>query len=170
MIVIKKALAKVAQATTLLDLLHKRLSAFEEARSHHQIHISDMSEGFCAREYALLDLTKKKPKGQFVNTPMRVAFDNGMALHDLCRNKWLKDDVVGAWHCRVCHHVVHFCKRPVEACSKCHKKLWEYKEEEFRDPENPLITGSIDFLAHQLKVQHRTDAMLGTAGEGAHRS
>jgi len=128
-------------------LLDKRLSYFEEARSHASIHISDLTaeQGFCPREVALCDTLKVQRKGRFVNAALRVAFDNGLALHDLCRNKWLEDDIVGSWVCTYCSNRHHFTKKPKTKCTKCGGKHWQYHEEEFIDPETK-VTGSIDFF------------------------
>src|SRR3954470_17847659 len=101
MIFIKTALAKKAAGASLIQLLDSRMAKPEPARSHKIVHISMLTrkEGFCAREFALLDATKRKLKDEFIGTPTRAAFDTGNALASLVRNRWLEHDVVGDWEC-----------------------------------------------------------------------
>lgn len=144
---IKKAVDQKMEKQSLIDLLDKRLAHYEEARSHKVIHISDLSRdiAFCPREFALLDITGKKPKGQFISTALQVTFDNGNALSDMCRNSWLKDDVVGNWKCLYCKAAVEFSKRPKTKCMNCNANLWKYEEFRFENPFNGA-SGSIDFF------------------------
>lgn len=147
LVFVKKALDQKEQSQQLVALLDKRIAGFEEARDHKIVHMSNLSrsDGFCPREFALLDVLKKKPKGQYINTALRVAFDNGHALSDLCRNKWLIGDVVGSWRCQGCAKTVEFSKRPKNECPKCKADLWRYEEEKFTDPATGA-EGSIDFF------------------------
>jgi len=145
-IFIKKALKKKEATESLVAFLDKRVSGFEPARSFKKIHMSDISkDGYCPREVALLDVTNKSRKGQYISTALQVAFDNGNALHDLCRNKWLEFDVVGSWLCPMCRNTLLFSKKPKVKCNTCHAKLWEYQEETFIDPLTKA-QGSIDFF------------------------
>jgi hypothetical protein len=147
MLFISKILSKKQEDLSLIKMIDERLAGVEEQRTHKIVHISDLSrsDGFCPREFAILDVTKKKPKGRYISSALRVAFDNGNALSDLCRNKWLEQDVVGDWKCGYCKRiVVEFSKKPKVAC-KCGSRLWQYNEVCIINPHNGA-TGSIDFL------------------------
>jgi hypothetical protein len=146
MLFIQKLLEKKQDAQSLTKLIDKRIAGFEEQRTHKIVHISDLSKGtgFCPREFALLDVTKKKPKGMYVSMALQVTFDNGSALSDLCRNKWLEHDVVGNWRCLYCKRVIGFSKKPKVSC-KCGATLWRYEEVTLVNPANG-VSGSIDFL------------------------
>ncbi len=152
MLFLKKAVAKKEEKVSLVNLLDSKLAGFETARSHKTVHISMLSrdDGFCAREYALLDATGKKRKDEYVAMPRRVAYDTGNALSHLVRNRWLRDDVVGDWKCLVCKNGVAFSKRPKTHCLNCKSKLWDYSEPTFIDPATKA-TGSIDFF---IDLQH----------------
>ena len=133
---------------SLVELLDKKLASMEAARSHKLVHIStvtDADHGFCPRQFALLDVLEKKLPAKFINAATRVAFDNGTALHDLCRDKWLRDEVVGLWKCKYCKEARHFSKLPVLTKGADCTHEWVYHEESFVDP-STKITGSIDFF------------------------
>jgi hypothetical protein len=150
--------AKVAKAKAdqkdAVALLVKRLKGWEKERSHKQVHVSDITKEteFCARQFAIYDALHTQPKDVWVSAPQRVAYDQGKSLHDMCRNEWLADDVVGHWQCLACKHIVKFSKKPYRPCA-CGVKLWRYKECEFIYPEAG-ITGSIDFLLDFGLMKH----------------
>lgn len=128
--------------------IHKRLAGWEEARCHKTLHASDMTKdyGFCPREFALLDVTKVKPKGQFIGTSLRTTFDMGEALHDLLRESWGLKESVGTWRCFRCGVRHPFCKRPVTCgVEGCKSKLFSYKEETFFSQSTGAV-GNIDML------------------------
>jgi len=133
---------------SLIELLDKRLSGYETARSHKEVHVSTVTDdelGFCPRSFALLDVLEQKLPNKFIPAAMRVAFDNGTALHDLCRNKWLRHDVIGMWKCRHCKETRHFSKLPALVKGGTCTHEWVYHEEKFEDPVSG-IEGSIDFF------------------------
>lgn len=133
---------------SLIELLDKRLAGMEPARSHHILHVSTVTDderGFCPRQYALLDVLEQKLPAKFVRAAERVAYDNGNALHDLCRNKWLRNDVIGCWKCKTCKEVRHFSKLPALKSKDEHLHDWQYEEEVFTDP-GTGTQGSIDFF------------------------
>jgi hypothetical protein len=144
---VKKAIQKSISDTSILDLLDRNLSGMRSARSHKTIHVSDLTKdkAFCPREFALLDVLKRKPKADYINTAQQVAFDNGKALHDLVRNVWLENEVVGSWKCLFCSTVIPFSKKPKGFCGNCNRKHWIYEEEVFVDSETK-VSGSIDFF------------------------
>ena len=149
MIFIRNALQAKMDSNSLTELLDKRLKGWDTPRSYKTIHASQITNQehiFCPREIALLHITKKEQKGRFISSATRVAFDNGDALSDLCRNKWLMWDTVGSWECAYCKHTITFSKRPKGKCEGCGTKdLWRYKEEQFVDPKSG-VSGSIDFF------------------------
>jgi hypothetical protein len=147
MLFIKKILEKKQESLSLTRLVDQRLAGYQEQRTHKIVHISNLSrsDGFCPREFALLDVTRKKPKGQYVSAALQVAFDNGKALSDLCRNRWLENDVVGDWICPYCESVIAFSKKPKVPCPKCKARLWQYQEVQVVNAENNVV-GSLDFL------------------------
>jgi len=135
---------------SLVELLNTRLAGRREKRSHKIVHVSTVTDsdlGFCPRQFALLDLLEQKLPAEYINAATQVAFDNGSALHDLCRNKWLRHDVIGMWQCAECGEKRHFSKLPttVDAGNKNHHHVWEYHEEVFVDHETG-VSGSIDFF------------------------
>jgi hypothetical protein len=113
----------------------------------HVSTVTDSEVGFCPRQFALLDVLEQKLPPENINAALRVAFDNGTALHDLCRNTWLRYDVIGMWQCEDCGEKRHFSKAPstVSPGDKSHHHWWTYHEEVFVDPETG-ISGSIDFF------------------------
>lgn len=132
---------------SLVELLHTRLAGKREARSHKVVHVSTVTDselGFCPRQFALLDVLEQKLPPEHINAALQVAFDNGEALHDLCRNKWLRNDVIGMWKCKQCKDVRHFSKLPAAKGPSCAHE-WVYYEEKFVDPASG-ISGSIDFF------------------------
>lgn len=132
---------------SLVELLNQRLSGKREKRSHKIVHVSTVADsdlGFCPRQFALLDVLDQKLPQEYIGAATRVAFDNGDALHDLCRDRWLRNDVIGCWECKTCKEKRHFSKLPA-AKSETHAHHWVYREEEFKD-EVSGITGSIDFF------------------------
>jgi hypothetical protein len=148
MLFLKKTLeSKKQRAKGIVSLLDSKLSGFKPSRSYREIHVSMLTDGagFCPREVALLQLVGKQRKGKYISTALQVAFDNGAALHDLTRNVWLRDEVVGCWHCPGCGVQVGFSKRPKGRCPKCLRAMWEYREEVFIDPATK-VSGSIDFF------------------------
>jgi hypothetical protein len=133
---------------SLVELLNVRLAGKREARSHKVVHVSTVTDaelGFCPRQFALLDVLEQKLPPEFINAALQVAFDNGEALHDLCRNKWLRHDVIGMWRCKGCKEERHFTKLPPSKDKYACVHEWEYHEEKFVDPASG-ISGSIDFF------------------------
>ncbi len=143
----------IKQATlkpnTLVQLLDSKLSGYAPARSHRKVHASSVTseyKEFCPREYALLDILKKKQKDEYLQAATRVAFDIGEAYHDLVRNNWLLDVAVGEWKCQMCGYDHPFSKYPNYGCPTCGKKMWSYQEVNVVS-QSSGISGSIDFIA-----------------------
>lgn len=128
--------------------IHKRLAGWEDARSHKTLHASDLTKEdrqFCPREFALLDATKMKKKGEFIGTALMCTFHLGEAMHDLLRENWGLNESVGTWECLRCGARHKFQKKPkvctMEASpgTKCGGKHFKYHEETFRS----LSTGAV---------------------------
>lgn len=143
--VFKKILTKVGP--TIPNLLKESLAGYRVARSHRNVHASDLTNSykqFCPREYALLHAFKESKPDEYIDAAQQVAFDIGECYHDLLRNVWLRDKAVGDWKCRYCGYTVIFSKRPKIPCSKCvASNPWEYKEC-FLEIEG--FTGSVDLV------------------------
>lgn len=143
---------------TLVQMLDQRLSGYVSARSHRKIHASSVTseyKQFCPREYALLDILKKKQKDEYLTTATRVAFDVGDFYSDLIRNNWLADIAVGDWKCHFCGVEVPFCKKPTFSCKSCGKKHWRYEEVSIVS-ESCGISGSIDLIVDVGKPKYVT--------------
>jgi hypothetical protein len=140
---------------SLKGLLHSEIAGFENARCHKTLHASDVTreeKEFCPREFALMDMTGKKPKGQFIGTSLRTTFDSGDALSDLVREKWLRRHAVGSWRCLKCGVIHSFCLVPTKCgIENCNSRLFKYKEEVFINPVTGL-SGSLDLLVAFPKV------------------
>lgn len=144
-------------------MLHKRLAKWEKARDHSHIHASDLMKEleFCPREWALLDLTKTKPKDQFIGTALAITFAHGKDLEYRVRNEWLRDVIVGYWRCGVCSYLHQtsagnpvFGKAPKIKCPKCgwgHQ--WKYEEVRFTDLDSG-ISGGIDAIVDVGAPKH----------------
>lgn len=133
----------------LVQLLDQKLSGFSTARSHRKVHASSVTseyKQFCPREYALLDVLKKKQKDEYIACATRIAFDIGEAYHDLVRNQWLLDVAVGEWKCGCCGYHHPFSRYPNYGCMHCGKKQWRYEEVNVVS-QSSGISGSIDFIA-----------------------
>lgn len=151
---IAKLAAEKQQEQTLSKYLQENLEGYSKARSVNRIHASDLTKDdpqFCPREIALLRITGKSRKDQFIGQALKVTFAIGEAYHDMIRNVWLRNIAVGEWKCPHCDHTIGFSKLPKIACPNCGSNKWEYKEVGFKSTELD-ITGSIDFIA-DLQLQ-----------------
>jgi hypothetical protein len=142
-----KAVKEVKEKKSLVALLDKALSGFQPARSYKTIHASALTGAteFCPREVALLDILKKEPKPKYISTAMQVTFDQGNALHDMVRDTWLREYVVGDWKCACCNTKVAFSKAPKTKCTVCGVNDWKYHELNFISQLN-MASGSLDIL------------------------
>ncbi len=113
--------------------LHKEMAGWRPERTHKVLHASDLTkkEGFCPREFALLDLTGKKPKAQYIGTSLKATFDLGEALQKRFNEEWGRKFMVGTWKCVYCSQKHPFQKHPGK-CTKCGCKALDYHEERFQ--------------------------------------
>lgn len=118
---------------SLLYLLHDHLSGYEKARSLKTIHASELTrpEGFCPRFYALADVTKIKPKEQWVSTADSITYELGRYIQDSVVHKFADmGRAVGHWKCLSCNHLHEFQKRPVK-CVTCGSRVFKPEEVRF---------------------------------------
>ena len=154
MIFIKKLQETKQEELTLSKFLQEHLEGYSKARDVAHIHASDLTKDdpqFCPREIALLRMTGKKRKDQYIGQSLEVAFEIGEAYHDKIRNDWLRNIAVGHWKCPHCEAKVEFSKLPKIACPECGSKRWEYDEVRFNSEELD-VSGSIDLIV-DLKLQ-----------------
>ena len=142
---IKEAIKKShAPSVSVVAELNKVLKGFRPARGYTTIHASDITNPtFCPREVALLDITKKPPKGQYIPTALAVTFEMGKVVENLVRSEWLGGITFGDWKCLVCGKKYQNLYKP-ESCSSKDCDL-KYVEPVFYS--NTLgVSGSIDAL------------------------
>jgi len=152
-----KFLVALKKQPSIKLMLHSRLAAYEEARDPSIIHASDLmkEKEYCPREWALYDLTKTKPQGQFIGTALRATFAHGRDMEARLRNDWLGDVIVGRWDCSVCHHLhPAFGKKPKVDCQFCKHYRWEYYETRFHCKTSG-ISGGIDAIVDVGQMKHR---------------
>lgn len=180
---IKNKLSSGAPTSSLRYHLHKHLAGYRRARSHKQLHASDGDPGrpeFCPRAFALMDLTGRKPRDEFIPTSMQVTFDQGHRTADLVIDYFAEmGRAVGHWVCRSCRHEHPFTKRP-KACKQCGCTVFRYREVFFRAPQYG-ITSSVDLLvdmggpklrAVEIKsvIEHKYKTLIAPTPEHRWRS
>lgn len=151
---IAKLAAEKQQEQTLSRYLQENLEGYSKARSVNRVHASDLTKdnpAFCPREIALMRITGKKRKDQFLGQALKVTFAIGESYHDMIRNVWLRNIAVGNWKCPHCEYKIEFSKLPKIKCPTCGSDKWVYDEVGFKSTELD-ITGSIDFIA-DLQMQ-----------------
>lgn len=135
-------------ATSLKLMLHQQLSIMDEARPLSRLHASSLtaSEGFCPRYYALHDVTKTKPKDQWLPTADNVTYQMGRDLQEqIVQALADSDHVIGHWVCAACGNKYVFCPRP-KFCTKCQCKKFVADEVRFESAKSGASCG-IDMLA-----------------------
>lgn len=136
--------------------LHKKLCGADPARSIHTLHASELTREkreFCPREYALLELTKKKIPDGFLSTSLQVTYAMGRIVQDIVVDTLADmDKAVGSWGCMVCGTVTRFAKRPNQ-CDKCGCMKFEPIEERFTSAISGASCG-IDMLWNNKQQKH----------------
>lgn len=130
---------------SIIDVLRKNMAGWEKARDHTEVHASDVTKpGFCPKQLALLDITDKKKKDQYISTALRATFDVGNVTSDLVRENWAGKASHGFWKCEKCSHRSAFGTRPNESkCSTGGVCNYRYREAKFISNEYG-ISGSVD--------------------------
>lgn len=139
--------AGLSPKDSLKFLLHQHLNGPEPGRPMQRIHASEMTkpDGMCPRAYALYDLTKAKPKDEWLNASNVMTFRIG---HDQEKAvvHWFADmgRAVCHWVCILCGSNHEFQTRP-SACTSCGCKQFDYKEVRFESAYSSISCG-IDML------------------------
>jgi len=129
-----KKVQKTKEQFSFKEELHRKIAGYQPGRPKVNVHASELSKqdkAWCPREYALLDLTGKKPRDEFIGTSLQVTFDYGNDLQRRLNEEYAVDHVIGNWQCRSCGKFRAECKKPKGGCSwttkgiNCH---WEYEE------------------------------------------
>lgn len=159
--------------------LHQHLSGFEDGRPMSTVHASSLTkpDGFCPREYALHDVTKQKPKDQWLTTSERVTFQIG---RDVERNivLWFAEmgRAVCDWKCVSCGTMHKFTLRP-ECCQECGVKKLEPVEMRFKSAKNGASCGldmslhlnSAKLIPHEIKTMDKDEFKKLEAPLAEHR-
>jgi hypothetical protein len=142
-----KKVADTLPSRSLKYLLHAHLNGPEDGRPFAVIHASELTkpDELCPRVYALADVTKTKPKGQWLTTSEQVMYRMGRDQQDAVVN-WFADmgRAVGHWKCIACNHLHEFQKRP-QKCVACNSRAFQPKEVRFTSAINGASCG-IDML------------------------
>jgi hypothetical protein len=117
------------------DLLVEELSKVEKPRSPIPVHASDLtrqSPTFCPRQVVLMKVLGVKDPPQVVAHAMRVTWDEGRDKQWRVNNVYLRDQMVGYWHCVKCGAESTWGKVPHGEVGPCIKERahhkWEYAE------------------------------------------
>lgn len=140
-------LAKLQPTDSLRYHLHKHLVKTRPARSHKIVHASDGDPGrgkFCGRQFALMDLTGRKPWDEHISTSMQVTFDQGHATAELIIGYFADmGRAVGHWVCLGCRATTYYARRP-QKCQHCGCRAFEHAEIRFRSGHG--VSCGIDLL------------------------
>lgn len=143
---LKKASAFKPEAS-IKFLLHRHLSGFDPARPLSRVHASELTkeDGLCPRLYALADVTKVKPKDQWLTTSEEVTYHMGRVLQDSVVN-WFADmgKAICHWRCVGCNQLHEFQTRPLK-CPTCGVKSFTPVEVRFESAVNGASCG-VDML------------------------
>lgn len=134
---------------TLKYNLHKHLSRYETARPLKKVHASELTkpEGFCARFYALADLTHYEPKDEFLTTSLSMTYSMGRVLQDFVVNAFADmGKCIGHWRCMACNKLHTFKPRPT-ACKACGCKGFKPEEVRFESAISGASCG-VDMLVN----------------------
>jgi hypothetical protein len=139
-----KLTAAGAPKKSVIDILKKNMGGYEKARDHTTVHASDVTKAnFCPKQLALLAITDKKKKDQYINTALRATFDVGNVTSDLFREKWAGSASHGFWKCTRCGYLSAFGIKPDIACKSGGRCDCKYVEASFFSDVYG-ISGSVD--------------------------
>ena len=123
---------KTKPAPSIREMIHRRVAGQEKGRPVGRVHASSVTKPdreFCPREYALMDaLGIKRSEPEFIPTALRLTFDYGNFVQSRVNEDYLRDVMVGDWHCDACGTVRKFCKRPGHCGSSGLTCQWRYRE------------------------------------------
>ena len=150
---------------SLRYLLHTHLNGPEQGRSLARVHASALTkeEGFCPRLYALADVTKAKPRDEWLTTSENVTYRMGRDQQDALVHDFADmGKAVGHWACRGCSRLYEFQARPLK-CETCFCKAFKPEEVRFVSDVTSASCG-IDMLVN-LGDPRLTAVELKTMGK-----
>ena len=111
---------------SIIDRLRGTVGGYEKARPYKKIHASEVTkDNFCPRKVALMDLSGKKLRDEFISTALKATFDVGNAISEVYRTNWAAQWTYGHWECRRCGEVKTFCTKPKSIDLIC-KHDWKF--------------------------------------------
>lgn len=111
-------------------------------------------QGFCPREYALLDILRKKRPDEFLQTSSQVTFNLGNYVATMVIDAMADiGKAVGHWKCSYCDKAYKFQKRPYK-CSDCDHDKFDYIECRFTSQETGISCG-VDMLLVTVEGKHK---------------
>jgi hypothetical protein len=129
-----------ADVKSLRYWLHRHLGGPQPARSLQRVHASALTkpEGMCPRYYALMDVTKSKPKPEWLSTSENITFTLGRWMQDQIV-EWFADmdKAICHWKCVSCGNTHEFTLRPLH-CKTCGEKNFKPIEVRFES----AVTGA----------------------------
>lgn len=145
--------AENADNVSIADLLHAALKTVEPARPIANLHASALTnkKGFCPREVVLCKKLARKPYPSKLDLPLVVTFHEGRDKQYRLNNYWLRNLMVGNWHCLSCQTKWEFTKAPKGAC--CAHANVIYDEVVYYHPSG--AQGSLDALLDVGKMKLR---------------
>lgn len=146
-----KAMLAGKPPVSVKRLLHRAMAGYRPQRSQKIVHASDLTkvgeDEWCPRQFALMDITKMKPKPEFLSTSMCHTYDHGRAMQARLNNVYLREFMIGDWRCSSCGNVKAHCRAPKGSCGlsgiSC---VWEFAEPRVRDPASKISGGLDGFL------------------------
>ena len=139
--------------TPVTTLLEAHVGGYEPARSKKIIHASDLTKEdpeYCPREHHLMQQERIKQAQPYIDTLLRITFDDGVEKQSRVNNVYLKNYMVGYWRCKVCKGLSKWRKGPPpvdagECACIANPASWVYEEPVFVHPTNKT-SGSVDAL------------------------
>ena len=118
------------KSASIKDYLHLTLPKYEEPRSAHKLHASDLTNdaGFCPREFSLMRKFNLKRKDSFIDLALRMTFDEGNDKQGRLNNDYLRHIMIGDWVCIRCGHLAEWCRAPKFSCPACGNWKFDYSE------------------------------------------
>ncbi len=157
-------ISKLVPVLRVTNLLIDGIGATKETRTVHELHASDLTKQdplFCPREMVLMrELGVSRPLSwMHYAHAMRMTWDQGHDMQWRINNEYLRDYMVGDWHCLRCDERLEWCTAPLDqGCIDPEggyhgHHLWEYREPVFHHPSG--FSGSLDGIVRFSKEKQR---------------
>lgn len=137
-------------------LLSKLLDSYkfeDSSRIDGNIHISDMTNGFCHRKFVYC-LKNNIPFHirQYLSVPQSFTYEIGRAVQAIAVNRYKKMSIlIGTWKCLSCDYTFFGTQEP---CKECGSKLIKYVDTKLiLDGYGIPIVGNIDMLILTLESE-----------------